>query len=145
MKPEPSCGGHVEEAIVVEEIMEQVIIEKTAAMENFEILMLDADSSNIVVEEEQDRTPTGPGNDSVIDIEAERGLGLITEVIDQDDQEDEADVLLFADILPVSMFRQKKSKRKRKFQMGWKDPRVERFYTAGSRQAGSVKRKKAKR
>ena len=51
--------------------MEQVIIEKTARMENFEILMLDADSSSTVVEEKQDTTSAGPGNDSVIDIEGE--------------------------------------------------------------------------
>ena len=67
-------------------------------MENFEVLMLDADSSVTVVEEKQDTTPTGPGNDSVIDIEAELDLDL-TEVITQGDQEDEADVLLFADTL----------------------------------------------
>ena len=58
-------------AIVVEEIMEQVIIEKTAAMGNLQILMLDADSSVTLVEVKQDITPTSPGNHNVINIEAE--------------------------------------------------------------------------
>ena len=93
-------------AIIVEEIMEEVIIEKTAAMENFESLMLDADSSSTVVEEKQDNTFAGPGNDSVTDIEAELDLGLI-EVITQDDQEDEADVLQFADTLLACLDKRK--------------------------------------
>ena len=60
----------------------------------------------IVVEEKQDTTPAGPGKDSVIDIEAELDLGL-TEAITQDDQEDEADVLLFADTLLACLDKRK--------------------------------------
>ena len=46
-------------------------------MENFEILIRDADSSVTVkqdTEEKQDTTPTSPGNDNVIGIEAELDL-----------------------------------------------------------------------
>ena len=101
-----AAGDMSRKAIIVEEIMEEVIIEKTAAMENFESLMLDADSSSTVVEEKQDTTFAGPGNDSVTDIEAELDLGL-TEVITQDDQEDEADVLQFADTLLACLDKRK--------------------------------------